>query len=347
MDFEDDDIAADIAAAIDTHGSPGETPAVATTPAVAQPSEAKPTAPPPSEGERARDESGKFVAKEPAPAAQEKNQQTAVPAETATGTQAPAQTVEAIPAPAHWKGDGKIAWASLSKEVQQAINEDYANVSKTQGELQTLKSAIGDDRLRKYALTFGDTAQGLKQLFQISDFAEQKPEAFVLWYAQQRGIDLSRLVQGGGQGQQPNDQPLHPLQQEVVQLRNELQQFRQQQNQGQTQALQSEIDRFASDPTHPYFNDVRPEMAALMNQGSAKTLGEAYEMAVWAKPNIRTSLIEAERKKAFEANAATVQRASAAAVSITGAPKGGKPPEEESDQDLEATIRKNVERVFA
>lgn len=341
MDFEDDDISKAISEAIDTHGVPStEPPTAAETPAPAPAAKAP-------DGERARDETGKFTKQDAPPAAEDKKE-LAAPA-TGTAAQQPAAQPVAdttIPAPTNWKGNGKIAWGALSKDVQQALVEDYANVTKTQDELGTLKSAIGEERSQFLAANYGSVAQGIQNVLAGMEFANKNPTGFILWLAQRTGTDLSQLVQGAGQGTQPAGAS-DPLMSEVAQLRNQVQQFAQQQNQSQQSIVQSEISRFASDPAHPYFNDVRPEMAALMNQGSAKTLGEAYEMAVWAKPNIRTGLLEAERKKAFEANAAKVAQATNAQVSITGSPAGAKPPDDESDQDLEATLRKNVERAFA
>lgn len=344
MDFEDDDISKDISDAMDTHASPAE-PAKAPDAPVAEPTAAKP-----ADGERARDDSGKFVKQDAPPAAPDK--QELASAKTATDAQQPvAQPIDAnttaIPPPDNWKGDGKVAWASLPKPVQQAIAEDYASASKTQGELGRIRSAIGEDRAQFLAANYGSVEQGLQNVLSGMEFANKNPTGFILWLAQRTGTDLSQLVQGAGQGGTPVADAPHPLMSEVAQLRNQVQQFVQQQTQSQQSVLQSEISRFSADPAHPYFNDVRSEMAALMNQGSAKTLGEAYEMAVWAKPNIRTSLLEAERKKAFEANAAKVAQATNAAVSITGTPAGGRPPPEESETDLESTIRKNVERAFA
>lgn len=349
MDFEDDDLSKAISESIDTHGLPGEAPSAPVADKTAgAPEAAAPAAKSADEG-RARDETGKFVKQEAPPAAEDKTKLAAPETGTAAQPQA-APSIAEIAAPTNWKGAGKIAWAALSKDVQQQISEDYAGHTKTRAELQQFKSAIGDDRAQLLAANYGSVSQGLQNLFALSDFASKNPTGFSLWFAQQRGIDLTQLVQGAGQGQQQQGQAdaSHPMMARISQLETQLQQFTQQQNQSHTSVLQSEIERFAADPSHPYFNDVRPAMAALMNSGEAKTLSEAYDAAVWAKPNIRTSLLEAERKKAFEANAAKVVQASNAAVSITGSPTGGKtPPADEPETDLEATIRKNVERAFA
>lgn len=352
MEFDDeDDISKAISGAIETHGMPGEAPSEPVADKTTDAPEAKAPAAKPADDGRARDETGKFVKQEAPPVAEDK-QKSAAP-ETGTAAQPQAASVPAvaaIPAPTNWKGAGKIEWANLPKDIQQQISEDYANVSKTQAELQQFKSAIDDGRAQVLAANYGSVSQGLQNLFALSDFASKNPTGFTLWFAQQRGIDLTQLVQGAGQGQQQQGQAdaSHPLMARISQLETQLQQFSQQQTQSQSSVLQSEIDRFASDPAHPYFNDVRPEMAALMNQGSAKTLGEAYEMAVWAKPNIRNSLLETERKKAFEANAAKVVQASNAAVSITGSPTGGKtPPADEPETDLENLVRRNYDRVIA
>lgn len=351
MNLEDeDDLSKDIAAAFEATEAPAP-PAVDAPPsgdsAVVPPSAEKP------EGERARDESGKFVKKDETekPAAPDKQELAA--AKTATAAQQQAQPVKApvtpqtpaIAAPQNWKGNGKVEWARLPQHIQKEISDDYARNTETQGRLAKLDAAIGD-RSQVLAAQYGSVEQGLQNLFAISDMATKNPQGFLLWFAQQRGINLTSLTgQDPPQGEQPADAS-HPLMAEVSKLRSQLQDMQTHQQAERQSQLQAEISSFGSDPSRPYFNDVRLQMAALMQSGSAKTLQEAYDQAVWARPDIRGTFLEEERKRALEANAAIVAKAKQAAGSLTGHP-GSKTPDDEPDEDLDATIRRSVNRAFA
>lgn len=130
--------------------------------------------------------------------------------------------------------------------------------------------------------------------------------------AQQYGVDL-------------NIEPQH-VDQQTQYLMSQLNELRQQQQlwqnqfatQEQTRANQ-ELTQFATDE-RPHFEAVRGEMATLLETGSAKTLQEAYDMAVWMRPDIRQTLLDQQRaeaqRKALEQ--AQTQRAKAAAVSVKG-----------------------------
>ncbi len=81
-----------------------------------------------------------------------------------------------------------------------------------------------------------------------------------------------------------------------------------------------------------YFDNVKDDVAFYLSNGSAKTLAEAYERAIWANPEIRPLLMQeqadktsgAAAKKATEEaarqKAADAKRSSG---SVTGAPTPG------------------------
>lgn len=339
--FDDDDLSKDIESALTGESADANPPAPAGE--AAPPSEPAPDkAGKVSEGGRPRDESGKFVAKTEAPPVAA---DVAKPVEQQP-TVAPTQQQPPIAPPQAWKGNGKVEWNRLPRHVQQALADDYASLTKPQAELQTLKTAIGEDRLQALAANYGSAEQGLQRLFALSDFATKDRLGFLKWFAEQNRIDLRQLVQGAAQGEQPAGDP-NPLMQEVLSLKSQLQQFQQQQQtQAQSQVV-SQIDAFARDPSHPYFNDVREHMGALMKAGKAETLQEAYEMATWAHPEVRKSLLEQQTQQAMQSNAQKVQQAKqAGSGSLTGSPAGAKVPSDEPERSLEAEITRQVNAAF-
>lgn len=103
------------------------------------------------------------------------------------------------------------------------------------------------------------------------------------------------------------------------------------------------VGKFGSNPKNEHFNAVRGEMAALLNSGQATDLQDAYDKAIWLKPDVRGSLLakqEKERadKTAKEAAAARV----AAGANVT---RRGTPPVPPKAGKIEDTIRAEYRRL--
>ncbi len=132
--------------------------------------------------------------------------------------------------------------------------------------------------------------------------------------AKEYNIDLNQL-------QEPPqvDPQTQYLMNELQVLRNQQQMWQNQARQQEQAIAQDQLASFAT-PDRPHFDAVRNEMATLLETGSAKDLQEAYEMAVWMRPDIRQSLLDQQRaeaqKKALEQ--AQAQKARTAAVSVKG-----------------------------
>jgi hypothetical protein len=343
----DDDLGSDIMAAI--NGTETET--AATEPAA---SPGKPVAETekPSAG-KDRDEQGRFKAKaeEAAKAVTEDKPKTTVPqAVQGSDTTVPDVPKEAdIPAPMNWKGSAKVNWQRLPREVRQAIIEDYSGHTKASSELDEYRSALGD-RAQFLAAQYGSVGTGLKSILAGADMANKNPAEFIRWLAQRTGLDLGSLVQGGmqsgqdqfAQGQSAQSYQPSAVERELADLKQTLNGFLQQQHQTQTQTLKSQVDAFASDPSHPYFNDVRSDMAILVKEGKAKNLDEAYDMAVWANPETRKAMLENERKRSDQDDAKRVDAAKKAGGSLRGVPGGQKPSDASSGETLEDTLRREM-----
>ena len=106
------------------------------------------------------------------------------------------------------------------------------------------------------------------------------------------GVDpraLAAAFNGGEppQGQQPNDpftQRLSGIEQTLQQLMGSQQQREAEFARQENESVQSEIQRFASDPAHKYFENVRADMGILYQAGKATTLEDAYQQACWLNP---------------------------------------------------------------
>lgn len=134
--------------------------------------------------------------------------------------------------------------------------------------------------------------------------------------ARQYGVDL------GGIGQQQEEQQqvdprIQQLQDELHGLKQIIQTGNQQQLDEQRQKIQNEVNLFASDPKHPYFDEVSEEIVALLKNGA--TLEDAYEKAVWANPVTRQkemSRLQTEQQAALKAKAIAEAEAKKKAASV-------------------------------
>ena len=132
--------------------------------------------------------------------------------------------------------------------------------------------------------------------------------------AKEYGIDLGQM-----QNMPAPDPQTEYLTRQLNELRQQQQLWQNQiQQQEQTRA-QQELQSFAT-ADKPHFDAVRGQMATLLETGEAKNLQEAYEMAVWMRPDTRQSLLDQQRAEAQKKaqDLALAQRARTAAVSVKG-----------------------------
>lgn len=305
--------------------------------------------------DRARDDAGRFAkeAKEPrekltlkketGDAAKEPEREAGAPAKAGDDRgqpnfqlasddgkgQPPAQAV--IQPPAHWKGSEKVAWEKLPYPVKQALVSEYGQVA----DLRPVASVI-EPYKQRFQQEFGGTDRALNTILEAWKFARQSPIDFVRDFIKHSNIDPQSLGFGGNvQQQQPAnlgaeqqfvDPGFTALQQRLAVAEARVEALAQQPVQAQHAQISNEIQSFGSetDPSgklaHPWFNDVRPLMGALMAGGQAKTLSEAYDQACYANPTIRADLMrEAVAAEAAKRRAAA-DKARQAGGSITGSP---------------------------
>lgn len=329
MADENDDVMADVRAAMQENaGEQVERPEAATPdPAATAPTE------PPASG-RERDEAGRFKAKEqaerPILALKEKPAEPQ-PSPTSTPATPPAATTteqpktEPIAPPAEWKGAGKVKWDRLPREVQTELRDTWQALAAERAEVAPFRELI-DSHKQLLVNETGSVQAGMTQLFAFARMSVDNPVQLIQHIAAQRGIDLRAAFAGqpqpGPQQSQPG--PTADVAQLVQQaLQPILGQFQQQSLQQEIQ----KIEAFRADPKHPYFTDVAPRIEQLLKAGAAKDLQDAYDQAVWADPTIRQQLMAAQAEEAKKTQAAEVEKATKArAASLRGSPLPGASP---------------------
>jgi hypothetical protein len=274
---------------------------------------------------RARDEAGKFAARE----------EPEVPEELKPERRAPSS----------WKPDAQAAFLKADRGeplTPQEIKILTAEAEKRENDyhkgIEGFKTHA--QKARQFEQAVAPYQQTLQQLGMDAPTAINKlleadhklrysdPIAKAQYFqnlAQQYGIDL---------GQVQNIPQQDPQTQYLMQQLNELRQTQQMwQNSIQEQERSKanhELEQFASsDKTH--FEAVRGDMADLLEYGKAKSLEQAYEMAIWMRPDTRQTLLEQQRIEAqrnYEQQQRT-QRAKTASVSVKGSSPssgGSQPP---------------------
>lgn len=271
--------------------------------------------------QRARDESGKFVRKAESPTestpAAAASPQAPPPSPQATQTPAPQSPTLA---PQGWTPAGKAVWAQVPEAAR-------AEIARREAEQHKLATRVDEER--QIARSFNQIteqhadvirAAGVHPLRVYQDFLgilnvlttgrpEQKA-ALIRDVAIRQGLDLRALAgMGAQQFQQPGQASLPPsaVPPEIAQAAREWHEFkarqqqeaRQLEEQQQQQTLE-EIVAFRSKPEARFFDAVKDQMVALLQVGAVQSLEEAYEQAVWTRPDIR-QILQGEQDAARQA----------------------------------------------
>lgn len=256
--------------------------------------------------------------------------------------------------PPSWRPETRAKWDSIPEDIRQEIirrEEDtskgvaklkaqyepmermYKEVNQHQKYFEHIKREPGDYLQEmihtEQSLTLGNPAQKMELLLQLAD-NYGVPLRDVIDKAM--GGTLSTVLQ---QSHQRFGTPA-PVPREV---QAELNRYRSaEQSRAEAQA-QAELDAFIGDGTkHPHYEKVAGKMADLMDKGVVETYEEAYEMAVWSDPSLRTSLTQVIPPP----NDPVAQRQAQAAAVSTPAPNATITPPNVApeDESVEDTIRK-------
>tara|TARA_R110000868_G_scaffold376148_9_gene640976 strand:+ start:3522 stop:4532 length:1011 start_codon:yes stop_codon:yes gene_type:complete len=285
--------------------------------------------------ESTKDESPKEVDKEPLDQSVSKDKEEP----TSEVTEPELEYKPIRKAPSSWKPDAQAAWVkadngeeltkeeikSLALESERRESDFHKGVSEFKEHAQKARAyeaAINPykQHLQSLGIDAPTAISGLLKAEQMLRTGDPATKAqYLLKLAKDYRIDIGVLGNQEPQQQYQTDpqsvymmQQLHALQQEQKQLR-EQREYQENQN-----ALAS-LDEF-SKSGNIHLDEVRNDMADLLESGKATSLQDAYEKAIWLNANVRTTLIEQQRqdahKKAIEQ--AKNARAKSASVSIKG-----------------------------
>ena len=273
---------------------------------------------------------------------------TGTPAATKGDPAATAAAASTLQAPKTWRPEAAAKFATLPPEVQQEVLKREEDIFKG---LESYKADASIGKALKgvvqpYMHIF--QAQGVDPIQQVSGLMrahvalatgtpEQKQQ-FFQHLAKEYGVDL-------GTEAPYVDPQVAGLQKQLADLQSRLNGREQQEAEQVRSKLQAEIDTFASDPAHQYFDEVANDIAGLLRSGAAKDLKDAYEKAIWANPITRAKeqarlTAEAEAKAKAEAaeRAKQARKATGANVKSSAKAASGTAPLGSIDDTLNAAL---------
>jgi len=288
-----------------------------------------------------RDEKGRFAAKDKPVEAVESDYQSLQDTASSDEAEKPAYK-----APVGWSVAAKAAFNELPEAVKESIAKreqevdkgfarygglkQFAEVAEENG--TTLAAAVQDYAKIENSLrtNYLEGVDLLNSRFGIN------PVQFIQAYAARYGVDLSGSNVQQSQGYQPPAiNPDAIIQQATAAFEDRMLQ----------RETVGEIERFRNDPANPYFENVREDMAILLQNGKASDLKDAYEKACWANPETRAILLKSQPNSTPNP-AQAVQKAKAAAKAVGGAPSPGfNPSAKATPQNM--SIHDNIRAAIA
>ena len=253
--------------------------------------------------------------------------------------------------PKTWRPEAAAKWQALPPEVQREVlkREDdiFRGIESYKADAEVGKSVQRIlspymPMLQAAGLSPLDQVDGLMKAHHL--LATGTPEQKSLLFqrlAQDYGVSLENL------SGEPSfvDPQVAALQSQLAGLQSRLMEREAREANAARQALQEELNTFASDPAHQYFDEVAGDIAALLRAGAASSLADAYEKAVWTNPATRAKeqarlTAESEASKAAEAKRKIEEARKASSVNVTTRPKAvsAAAPVGSIDDTLNATL---------
>lgn len=267
-------------------------------------------------------------------------------------------------APQSWKGEAKKVWAELPLNVRQEVIRRERDATKllqdtaeARQKAESFQGALAPHMDRINAMYQGNPITAINNLLGVERIlVNGDPAAKVQLVAnmiKHFGVDIRSLDKAlVGEPVTPEVEQQSTLERLLEQKLAPLQQFIQNQQQAQQAQLAKQeqeaahtVESMALDPKYPYFNEVRSDMADLIDLAAKKglylSLEQAYSRAVRMNDDVYQASSERESSQAatqaaLQAHQAA-QKAKGAAVSVSGAPSmpGGN---QGNPADLRGTI---------
>jgi len=294
--------------------------------------------------DRARDELGRFTAKQQAEA------------EKASQTVEPSITPARPPRPSSWKKEYWDHWEKIDPALAEYLNQregEFAKgVSTYKTEWERAKPILDaltpfQQEMQRHNIT---PDQWISQMggwhSKMVNASPQEKFMELQRIAQHYGVPLQAITGEEGSTQQVDPQSQW-LMQQVNELRGKLTTWETTQQEREQQALKAQLDEFGA--AHKHYEQVRETMAGLLQAGLASDLKEAYEAAlrhprhgeIWQAE--QDTLKREQEAKVAEEKRAQAARARSQAVQVRGTTPGTQTTSDA--KDLRSQLRENLRAV--
>ena len=276
---------------------------------------------------------------------------------------AEAPELEPMAAPNHWPKDFADKFEALEAPAQHMFMERYKDLEgdytrKTQEIAKYKKrNEAFDEIMAPFKGDFEragmDEVGAVRQLLAAHDYLRKDPQNAIAWLANQYGVDMAAIGNDPAAEDEFADPQVKQLQQQVAQLTGFIQNQQTQQQSQVQQSTQSLIDQFAAEtdangnPKHPHFDRVRGVMGSLISSENAKDLATAYEMAVYADPELRQAQVKAMAAAQSQDNVKTeaVKKAKKAARSKVRGSASPAAPALPANASIRDTIQASIRQL--
>ncbi len=212
------------------------------------------------------------------------------------------EEVQATGAPSTWSKEALAEWASIPPRSQQEILkreedmfrgiEQYKGAAeigqKYEAVVEPFKAVLDAENIDPVGLFQSFASNHYLLSRGTPDQKIQLAAALLQGY----NIDMPALLTHLGDAvNEPPDPVLTALQREVQELKSANAAIASRTQEATAAQVKAEVDAFAADPAHPYFDELINDIDQFMRMG-ASTLQEAYDKAVFANPVTRQKEID-------------------------------------------------------
>ncbi len=244
---------------------------------------------------------------------------------------APEPSTAPVP-PKGWSADAKAKWSALDPSIQAEIDRRERDIDNGGRQWSEQKRGYEETLapLNNYASRYSiDSKEALNRLLGWQQALETNSEDAIVQLAQIAGVDLAALINPSSN--RPQVQP-DPHIAALVNTVSQLQQTVMSREERETLGI---IEGFKAKPGHEHFDTVRTAMGRMMELDPSLTIDTAYDQAVWANPDTRKLMLDAQSAASQQQTrtAAQVGKAKAAAVSPRGSGATAAPMKPKGDFD--------------
>ena len=223
-------------------------------------------------------------------------------------------------------------WRKYLIEREKQVERGFSEKNNRIDAYKWADNAFNSRQDRMAKLGFSKAQDYIEHMTAIDDALELNPAETIKALANAYGVNFGET-----------NNSMTELQRQVANLQQMMQNQQSYiQNQQQTQ-VNNEFEAFigakddAGNLKHPYFEDVRADMANIIKSGAAGNLEDAYKRAIWANDGVRAKLIEEQVKQQLNSKVEAARTAKEAGFNPKSKAQGETP---------ELSLREELESRF-